>query len=108
MVRRMSGARHVVDESGFVGSDLLQLLYVLDGLVRHRRFQVPPGIALERVDGRGLAEEVRLPLARVAADEAVEIVEAHSDRPLIERAGLARLIAGRVMVLAEPGRGIAV
>ena len=91
MMRRMGGARHVIDEPRLAGSDLLELLDVLDGLIGHRRLQVPAGIALEGVDGRRVAEQVRLPLAGVAADEAIEIIEAHSVRPLIERPGLARL-----------------
>ena len=102
MMRRMGGARHVIDEPRLAGSDLLVLLDVLDGLIRHRRLQVPAGIALEGVDGRRVAEQVRLPLAGVAADEAIEILKAHSVRPLIERPGLARLERGRVVVLAEP------
>ena len=102
MMRRMGAARHVIDEERLVGRDLLELLHVLDGLVGHGRLQVPAGIALEGIDGRRIAEQVRLPLAGVAADEAVEIIEAHAVRPLIERPGLARLVRGRVVVLAEP------
>ena len=52
--------------------------------------------------------QVRLPLAGVAADKAVEIFEAHAVRPLIERPGLARLVRRRVVVLAEPRGGVAV
>ena len=70
------------------------------------RFQL--GIALERIDRRRVAEQVRLPLARVAADKAIEILEAHSVRPLIERPGLARLVRRRVVVLAEPRGRVAV
>ncbi len=46
MMRRMGGARHVIDEPRLAGSDLLELLHVLDGLIGHRRLQVPAGIAL--------------------------------------------------------------
>ena len=102
MMRRMGGARHVIDEPGLAGRDLLELLDVPDGLISHRRLQVPAGIVQERIDGRRVAEQVRLPLAGVAADEAVKIFEAHSIRPLLERPGLARLIGRRVVVLAEP------
>ena len=102
MMRRMGGARHIIDEPGLARRDLLELLDVPDGLIRHRRLHVPAGIVQERIDGRRVAEQVRLPLAGVAADEAVKIFEAHSIRPLLERAGLARLVRGRVVVLAEP------
>ena len=67
-----------------------------------------PRLALERIDLRRIAEEVRLPLVGVAADETVEIFEAHAGRPLVERSDLARGEGRRVVVLAEPRRGIAV
>ncbi len=91
---RVGGARYVIDEERLLGRDLLELLHVLDRLVGHRRLQVPARIVQEGVDGRGIAEQVRLPLAGVAADKAVEIFEAHAVRPLIERPGLARLVKG--------------
>src|SRR5262249_34090897 len=43
------------------------------------------------------------PLIRVAADEAVEIVEAETSRPEIKRSCLAGLPVGNVVVLAVPG-----
>ena len=101
-MRRMRAAGHVINEERFVGRDLLELFHVLDCIVGHRRGQIPTGLPLKRIDGRRVAEQVRLPLAGVAADEPVEILEAHADRPLIERPGLARLIEGRVVILAEP------
>jgi hypothetical protein len=64
------------------------------------RFQ--PGCPLEGIDGGRVTEEIGLPLAGVATNEAIEIIEAHPDRPLIKRPGLARLIKRRVVVLAEP------
>ena len=70
------------------------------------RFQ--PGLPDIGIDRRGVAEQVRLPLAGVAADEAIEIFEAHAGRPLVERTGLARVPGRRVVVLAEPGRAVAV
>ena len=108
MVRRVRAARHVVDEERLVGRDLLELLHVLDRLVGHGRGQVPARLALEGVDGRRIAEQVRLPLAGVAADEAIEVLEAHAVRPLVEGPGLGRLIEGRVVILAEPRGRVAV
>ena len=102
MMRRVCAARYVIDKERFVGRDLLELLHVLDRVIGHRRGQIPAGIPLEGVDGGRIAEQVRLPLAGVAADEPVEILEAHPDGPLIERPGLARQVEGRVVVLAEP------
>src|SRR5271166_2722836 len=74
----------------------------MDGVIGHSGGQVPAGISNVGIDRRGVAEQVRLPLAGVAADEAVEVLEAHSSRPLVEGAGLARNPVRRVVVLAEP------
>src|SRR4029450_2147585 len=101
MMRRVPGTRDVVDKPWLAGSDLFEVLDVLDGLIRHRRFQVPAGIIEEGIDGGCIAEEVWLPLARVTTNEAIEKIP-HSVGPLIERSGLARLIEGRVVVFAEP------
>jgi hypothetical protein len=46
------------------------------------RFQ--PGLPWNGIDLRRVAEQVRLPLVGVAADEAVEVLEAHAVRPLVE------------------------
>ena len=102
MMRRVRAARYVIDEPRLGGRELLQLLHVLDRLVGHGRGQVPAGIALEGEDRCRVAEQVRLPLARVAADEAVEVLEAHAGRPLVEGPGLAVREEWRVVVLAEP------
>ena len=77
-------------------------------VVGHAGDQVPAGLALEGIDLRGVAEQVRLPLVRVAADEPVEILEAHAGRPLVERSDLTGAERRRVVVLAEPRGGIAV
>src|ERR1035437_9326825 len=84
------------------------LIEPTNGVVRHRGRKVPARVANVWVDGCGIAEEVRLPLVRVTADEAIEILEAHANRPLIKRSGLARKPSGRVVFLAKPRRAIAV
>src|SRR5271157_1673141 len=108
MVRSVYAAWHVIDKERLVGRNLAELLHVCDGVIGHGRGQVPARIPLKWVNGRCVAEQVRLPLAGVAADEPVEIVEAHSGWPLVERPGLARLIKRRVVVLAEPRGGVPV
>src|SRR5262249_7008307 len=103
-------AWHVIAEEGFARSDLVDLVQPLDGVVGHRGGEIPGsrcfadvGIDLGRV-----AKQVRFPLTGVAPNEAVEILEAHADGPLIERPGLARREGRSVVVLAEPGGGEAV
>src|ERR1700746_2788966 len=108
MMGRVSTARDVIHEERLSGRDLLALLHVLESVVSHRSGEIPTGMPLEGVDCCRIAEQVRLPLAPVAADEAGEIFEAHPRRPLIEWAGLARLVKGRVVVLAKPRRRVTV
>ncbi len=106
----MGGARRVLDEDRLARIRLVDARHVIDGVVRHRGDEVPRAgrLAFERVDLRGAAEEVGLPLVGVAADEAVEVLEAHPGGPLVEGTDLARRERGRVVVLAEPRRRVAV
>src|SRR5262249_38911923 len=59
-------------------------------------------------DRRVAVVEGRLPLVRLAANEAVEVVKALEVRPAVERAGDAGFPVGDVVVLAEEGRAVAV
>src|SRR5262249_47485192 len=99
---RMRAARYVIHEEWLVGTDRTQAAYVFDGIIGHRRCQVPTGVCDVWVNRRSVPEQIRLPLVGIAADEAVEVVEAHAGGPLSERAVLARLEGRRVVVLAEP------
>ena len=108
VVRRVRGAGRVLDEDGLGRFRLVDPRHVVDGVVGHAGDEVPARLALERIDLRRVAEQVRLPLVGVAADEAVEILEAHAGRPLVERPDLAGGEGRRVVVLAEPRRRVAV
>src|ERR1022692_3435805 len=108
MMRCVRAARNVIDKERLVWSDGVEALHVLDGIIRLRRRQVPAGMADVGIYLRRAAEQIRLPLAGVAADEAIEVVEAHAGWPLIERPGLAGRKRWRVVILAEPGGAIAV
>src|SRR5262249_46235411 len=55
-----------------------------------------------------IAEEIGRPLIGFTAHEPVEVIEAHSARPLVEGPSQAVEIRGRVMVLTKPGGGVAV
>src|SRR5262249_24352110 len=104
VMRRVRGAGRVFHEDRLRRIGLLDARHPVDGIVGQRGDEFPGArrLAQKRVDLRRVAEEVRLPLVRVTADEAVEILETHADRPLVERADLARGERGRVVVLAEP------
>ena len=108
VVRRVGATRHVVEEEGLGRLDLVHAVQVVDGVIRHAGGQVPAGLALEGIDLRSVAEQVGLPLVGVAADEAIEIFEAHADGPQVEGAGLAGLEGRHVVILAEPRGGVAI
>ena len=62
---------------------------------------------LRRLDRRRVADQRRIELVGLAADEAVEIVESLIGRPVVERTRRARLVIGHIVVLAEPRAGVA-
>ena len=109
MVRRVGAPRCVVDEPRPAWGDLGVLPNVIDRLIRHRGGQVPAGLAVIGMNRRGVAEQVAgLPLAGIAADEAIEIIKALADRPIGERTDGAGFPRRNVMILAEPRGRIAV
>jgi hypothetical protein len=87
--------------------DDLHLLHPGDRPVREVGGKMIVGIARARHAVAVLVKD-RLVLARVAGVEAVEVIEAEAIRPAVERADLARLPDRRVVVLADPGGGVAV
>ena len=105
---RVRGAGRVLDEDRLAGVGLVDARDVVDRVVRHAGDEVPARLAVEGIDLGGVAEQIRLPLVGVAADKAVEILEAQAGRPLVEGPDLAGGKRRGVVVLAEPRRGIAV
>src|SRR5712692_9807495 len=85
MVRRVRGSGNLVAEEWLARINLIDAVQVINGVVGHAGNQVPAGFALEGIDLRRVAEQVRLPLVCVAADEPVEIIEALPDRPILKR-----------------------
>lgn len=81
---------------------------MINGVVGRVRYEVVVGLTGPGENLGGVLEQVRLPLIGVATHEPIEVVEAHTRRPLIERTSGAVLKSGRVVVLSEPGRGVAV
>ena len=110
VVRRMGRAGREVDEERLVGRERLLLADPVDGLVGHVLHEVVALLGrLLRLDRRGALVQRRVPLVGLAADEAVEILEAASARgPCIERPGRARLPNRHLVALAELRRIIAV
>ena len=89
MMRRVRGARRVLDEERLARHRLVDAVQVIDRIVGHAGDEIPFRLAGKGIDLRRVAEQIRLPLIRVAADEAVEVFKAHPGWPLVERADLA-------------------
>src|SRR5262249_20141459 len=62
---------------------------------------------LRRLDWVRVADQRRVELIGLAADEAVEVVEALIGRPIIEGTSRTRLIVRNVVILAEPRARVA-
>ena len=108
VMRGVGGARAVVAEVRLVRGDRRHVANPGDRLVGQIDVEGVIRVADRRLDGSCPFEEQRLPLVDLAADEAVEVVEALSGGPMVERAGRRLLPHRHIVVLAEPGGGIAV
>ena len=108
VVRRVSGAEGEVQVEGLVGVDLVRVRDELDRLVDEVFREVIP---LFRCPGRldlvVVIDEVRIPLARVTAEEAVEALEAAGYGPARVRPRRRFLVARRQMPLAHGVRVVA-
>src|SRR5215471_19683168 len=107
-MRRVGAAWNVIQEEGLVGRDGVQLPHMLNRIARHSGDQVPAWVAHPREDRRVILEQIRSPLVRLAGRETIEIRKTHAGGPLIKRSGGIDHPLWCVVVLAEPGRGIAV
>ena len=103
MVGRVGRAGREVDEERLVGRQRLLLRDPGHGLVGHVLHEVVALFGrLLGLDRRGALVERRVPLVRLAADEAVEVFEAAAARgPGVERPDRARLPHRHFVALAE-------
>ena len=107
VVRRMRRAGRVIHEERLVGRHRLLRLHPVDRLVGHVHGEVVV-LHLRRLDLDRAVIDERIPLVGLAADEAVELVEALVRRPAIERSRHAGLPRGRLVPLAEGAGAVAV
>ena len=110
VVRRVRRARREVDEERLVGHQRLLLADPPDRPVGHVLGEVVALLrGLVRLDRRRPFVDRRVVLVRLAADEAVEVLEAAAAaRPRVERAERARLPHRHLVALAELRRRVAV
>ncbi len=107
VVGRVGGARGEVDEEGLVRRERLLRAHPGDGPVGEVRAEVVRGIGRHLDLDRAVVQQGR-PLVGLAAEEAVELLEAGTGRPEVERARGARLPQWRQVPLAECGGVVAV
>ena len=110
VVRGVRRARGEVHEERLVGHERLLLAHPLDRLVGHVLGEVVALLGrLLRLDRRRALVERRVVLVRLAADEAVEVLEtAAAGRPGVEGPHRARLPDRHLVALAELRRRVAV
>ena len=105
MVRGVAAPGGEVDEERLAGVLRPDPVQPLDGLIGHRIRQVVRVLlvieAFRGADDLLVLGQARIPLPRISAQEAVEVVKAPPVRPPPERPGRALLAIGRQMPLAE-------
>ncbi|MCY1516349.1 hypothetical protein D9M68_509700 [compost metagenome] len=106
VVRAVHRAGRPVHQEGLVGRDGAVAAQPAAGLVGHVLAQVV-ALAARRLDERGVLDQARLVLRALAAQEAVEVVEAVAGGPAVEGAHLRGQVGRRVVPLAERGRVVA-
>src|SRR5580704_12297750 len=94
MMRSMGATGHVVEKELFLRIEVIHLLQILNGIVRHRRRQVPAWLPNVRKGWRWFAEKVGLPTACGPGNQAVKIPETHGRGAFAQRAQLTCLIGG--------------
>jgi hypothetical protein len=100
MVRGMGRTEAEMQIEGLLRVGLLAVGDERDGLVDQILAQVVALLGLlRRLDLMVVVDEIGIPLARVAAEEAVEALEASAERPAVVRARGGLLVARRQMPL---------
>src|SRR3954470_3449343 len=103
MMRRVSRAWRIVLHPRLLRRDGVQHANAINAMIGHVLVEEIILLVVRRLDGFGAVEERRCPLARVAADETVEVFETQARGPEVERPGLTGVPVWNVVVLAIPG-----
>ena len=107
-MRGVRGAGGVVLHPGLLRGDRMQHPDALDAAVGHVLVEVVIPRVVRRLDRLDPFDDGGIPLAGVATDETVKILEAQPRRPQVKRPGLAAVPVRDVVVLAIPGGVVAV
>src|SRR4029077_3475616 len=108
LVRRMGASGYVIEEKRLVRRRRIQTLHMLDRLVRQICGEVIARLADPRKYRGVIAIKVGCPLISLATHEAIEILKAHTRRPLVEWTASAVLVRWGIVIFAKPGGRITV
>ena len=107
LVRSVRSAWRPIQEERLVRRERLVASQPVNAVLREVFAQVV-FLAVRRFHRVGILEEPRLPLRRLAGDEAVEVVEAMSRRPAIEWTHRRGLVRGRIVPFSDCGGVVSV
>ncbi len=107
LVRPMPRARCPVQQEGLVGRECLVAAQPVDAALRQVFAQVVLRV-VRWFDDVGVLHQPRLPLRGLAGQKAIEVVEAVTGGPAVERSHRGGLVGRRVVPLADGGRAVAV
>ena len=107
-MRPVHAAGRPVHEEGLVRVEGAPVVEPVERLVDHVRGEVVCRVVVRRLDRVVVLGQARLVLRGLAAEEAVEMLEAVAVRPAVLRADRGGLDDGRVVPLAEGGGVVAV
>jgi len=107
VVRGVGGAGREVDEEGFVRRERFLIPHPVNGLVGHVGHKMVVRVRRWLDLHHPVVDQWR-PLVGLAADEAVELIEARTGRPAVGRAGGADLPGRGLVRFAEGGGAVAV
>src|SRR5262245_277396 len=108
-MRRVCGAGREVGEEGTIRCDRLLSSHPVDAVIGQVAGEVVAILRLTRNRHSARAPvQRRIELVGLAADKAVEVIEASARWPVVERASLAGLVVRDIVVFPPPAGGITV
>ena len=108
VVGRMGRPRRIVLQPRLVRGDGAEHANPIDALVRHVLFEEIVLHVVRWLDRLRVLVKGRFPLIGIPPDESVEVLETQTGGPKVERPGLTGVPVRHIVVLAVPGRVVAI